>query len=606
MEAHGAGGGQPTESQHAAGHDHDHHEPEGFWQKYVFSQDHKVIGIQYFVTAAAIGLFGVVLSALMRLQLAFPGQFGFMASGDYYQFMTQHGMIMIVYMLTALLLGGFGNYLIPLMIGARDMAFPFLNMLSYWIYLLSVLILVGGFFVDGGPSGAGWTLYPPQSIIPGRTPGADMGIVVLLVSLVVFIVAATMGGLNYVTTVLQMRAKGMTLMRMPLSVWGIFLGAAVALFAFPALFVGGLMLLLDKVAQTSFFMPNLAAVNPELPYEGGSPILYQHLFWYFGHPEVYVVILPVFGIISDVIATHARKAIFGYRMMVYAMAFIGVIGFGVWAHHMFASGMNPFFGFLFATTTLIIAIPSAIKVYNWMLTLWKANIQLRVPMLFALGFVSTFLIGGLTGLFLGNVTVDLPLHETYFVVGHFHMVMGVAAIMGIFAGLYHWWPKVTGKHMNAPLGHVHFWLTFLGSYLVFFPMHHLGVMGLPRRYFDFNNLTFLPDSVETLNVVITVGAITAGLAQILVIANMVWSLAAGRKAEANPWDAVSLEWLTPDTPPKHGNWGTAEPVVHRWAYDYTPAGREEDFLPQTMPDDVPAVAGNGTAGRAQGGDAARS
>ncbi len=575
-----------------AGHHDEHHEPQSFWTKYIFSQDHKIIGIQYFITGTLVGMFGLVLSWLMRLQLAYPGEFG-IGTTDYYQYMTQHGMIMVIYLLTAVLLGGFGNYLLPLMIGARDMAFPFLNMLSYWVYFLSVIVLLSGFFVSGGPTGAGWTLYPPQSILPG-TPGADLGIVVMLVSLVIFIASATMGGLNYVTTVLQMRAEGLTLMRMPLTVWGIVIAAVMALLAFPALFVGGVMLLLDKVVQTSFFMPNLSGVPGNLPYDGGSPILYQHLFWYFGHPEVYVVILPVFGIISDVISTHARKPIFSYRMMVWAMAFIGAVGFAVWAHHMFASGMNPFFGFVFATTTLIVAIPSAIKMYNWLLTLWKGNIHLTVPMVFAIGFLSTFLIGGLTGLFLGNVVVDLPLHETAFVVGHFHMVMGVAAIMGIFAGIYHWWPKATGRHLNPLLGHIHFWITFLGSYLVFFPMHHLGVMGLPRRYYDFGSLTFVPDSVEPLNVVITLAALAVGAAQLLFFANAGWSLLAGRRADGNPWKASSLEWQTPETPPKHGNWGATLPVVHRWAYDYSVPDQVDDFVPQTTPlTAVPTVVGNG-------------
>ncbi len=584
----------------ATQHDVDHHEPQSFWTKWVFSQDHKIIGIQYFITAALVGIFGMVLSWMMRLQLAYPGTFDFIGLNNYYQFMTQHGMIMVIYLLTAILLGGFGNYLIPLMLGARDMAFPFLNMLSYWFYFLSVVVLLSGFFVPGGPTGAGWTLYPPQSILSPGTPGADTGIVVMLVSLVIFIVAATMGGLNYVTTVLQMRTKGMTLMRMPLTIWGIFLASVIALFAFPALFVGGVMLALDKVVQTSFFMPALPGIPGNLPYDGGSPILFQHLFWYFGHPEVYIVILPVFGIISDVLANHARKPIFGYNMMVYAMAFIGVIGFGVWAHHMFASGMNPFFGFFFATTTLIIALPSAIKIYNWMLTLWKGNIHLTVPMLFCIGFLSTFLIGGLTGLFLGNVVVDLPLHETYFVVGHFHMVMGVAAILGIFAGLYHWWPLVTGKLMNPMLGKAHFWLTFLGSYLVFFPMHHLGILGLPRRYFNFASVGFLPDSVDTLNVIITIGALIAGFAQALVLINMAWSLVAGKKAPRNPWKAVTLEWQTPDVPAKHGNWGPTLPVVHRWAFSYSPAGHEEDFIPQN----VPLVAAGDGNGKGAGGNGA--
>ena len=388
-------------------HEQEHHDPQTFLTKYVWSQDHKVIAIQYGGIAIFVGLIALVLSILMRLQLGFPNTFAVINPESYYQFVTMHGMIMVVYLLTALFLGGFGNYLIPLMCGARDMVFPFLNMLSVWFYLLSVLILLASFFVPGGASGAGWTLYPPQSIAPG-TPGVDLGIILMLVSLGVFIVAATMGGLNYVTTVLQARCKGMTLMRLPLSVWGIFVATILALLAFPALLVSAIMMILDKTIQTSFFMPAMISAGEQLSYNDGSPILFQHLFWFFGHPEVYIVALPAFGLVSDVLATHARKNIFGYRMMVWAILAIGGLSFIVWAHHMYVSGMNPYFGFFFATTTLIIAVPTALKVYNWVLTLWQGNIHLRVPMLFAIGFIFTFIHGGLTGIFLGNVVIDLP------------------------------------------------------------------------------------------------------------------------------------------------------------------------------------------------------
>ena len=370
----------------------------------------------------------LVLSGLMRLQLGFPDTFDFIDPSAYLQFVTMHGMIMVIYLLTALLLGGFGNYLIPLMIGARDMVFPYLNMLSFWTYLLSVIVLLASFFVPGGPTGAGWTLYPPQAILQG-TPGYDWGIILMLASLAIFIIAFTMGGLNYVTTVLQARTHGMTLMRMPLTIWGIFTATVLGLLAFPALLVSAIMMMLDKVIGTSFFMPALVSLGESLDYTGGSPILFQHLFWFFGHPEVYIVALPAFGMVSDVIATHARKNIFGYRMMVWAIVAIGGLSFVVWAHHMYVSGMHPAFGFFFATTTLIIAVPTALKVYNWVLTLWRGNIHLTVPMLFAIGFIFTFTHGGLTGLFLGNVTIDLPLSDTYFVVAHFHMVMGVSPIM---------------------------------------------------------------------------------------------------------------------------------------------------------------------------------
>jgi cytochrome c oxidase subunit 1 len=573
---------------------HTHHEPQSFWMKYIFSQDHKVIAIQYTITALLIGLFGLVLSWLMRLQLGFPGSFQFLNPGSYYQMLTQHGMIMIVYLLTAILLGGFGNYLIPLMIGARDMAFPFLNMLSYWVYLLSVIVLMAAFFVPGGPTGAGWTLYPPLSALPNAAPGSGWGIKLMLISLVIFIAAATMGGLNYVTTVLQCRTKGMTLMRMPLSVWGIFIASVMALFAFPALFAGGVMLLFDNLLGTSFFIPAVTLLGQQLPREGGNPLLFQHLFWYFGHPEVYVVILPAMGIASDLISTHARKPIFGYKAMVLALAAIAFIGFIVWAHHMFVSGMNPYFGFFFAVSTLIIAIPSAVKVYNWLLTLWRGNIRLNVPMLFGIGWISTFIIGGLTGLPLGNVIADVPLHDTYFVVGHFHLVMGVAALMAIFGGIYHWFPKVTGRMLNETLGKLHFWVTFVGAYAIFFPMFLMGILGVPRRYFDFNALQYLPPQTSALNIAITVAALAVGAAQLIFLGNLIWSALWGKRAEANPWGATTLEWQTPTTPPPHGNWGAQTPTVYRWAYDYSVPGAERDFIPQNVPTEQALVGAQST------------
>ncbi|MDN0075227.1 cytochrome c oxidase subunit I [Crenobacter sp. SG2303] len=565
----------------AYSHGDGHHPPQSFWTRYVWSQDHKVISIQYTITAIVIGLVGLVLSNLMRLQLGFPGLVPFIDPAHYYQFVTMHGMIMVIYLLTALFLGGFGNYLIPLMVGARDMVFPFLNMLSYWVYLLAVLVLVASFFTPGGPTGAGWTLYPPQAILPG-TPGDGAGIILMLVSLLIFIVAATMGGLNYVTTVLQARTEGMTLMRLPLTVWGIFMATILALLAFPALFVSGVMMLLDKTLGTSFFMPALMSLGQALGYKGGSPLLFQHLFWFFGHPEVYIVALPAFGIVSDLISTHARKNIFGYRLMVWAIVAIGVLSVVVWAHHMFVSGMNPYFGFFFATTTLIIAIPTAIKVYNWVLTLWRGNIHLTVPMLFAIGFISMFAIGGLTGLFLGNVSVDIPLSNTYFVVAHFHMVMGVAPILVVFGGIYHWFPKVTGRMLNDTLGQLHFWITFIGTYLIYFPMHYLGFLGMPRRYYAYENYQFIPPSAQVLNEFITVVALIVGVAQFLFVFNLAWSVFKGRAASSNPWGGTTLEWQTPDTPPVHGNWGETLPVVYRWAYEYSVPGEARDFVPQNL------------------------
>jgi cytochrome c oxidase subunit 1 len=556
--------------------------PHSWITKYVFSQDAKVIAIQYSLTAMAIGFVALFLSWLMRLQLGFPGTFSFIDPSQYLQYVTMHGMIMVVYLLTALFLGGFGNYLIPLMVGARDMAFPYLNMLSYWVYLLAVIVLAASFFVPGGPTGAGWTLYPPQAILPG-TPGYEWGIILMLTSLVIFIVGFTMGGLNYVVTVLQGRARGMTLMRMPLTVWGIFTATVLALLAFPALFVGAVMMLFDRLLGTSFFMPALVSMGEQLRYGGGSPILFQHLFWFFGHPEVYIVALPAFGIVSDLISTHARRNIFGYRMMVWAIVAIGVLSFVVWAHHMYVSGMNPWFGFFFATTTLVIAIPTAIKVYNWVLTLWRGDIHLTVPMLFALAFIVTFVNGGLTGLFLGNVVVDVPLSDTMFVVAHFHMVMGVAPILVIFGAIYHWYPKVTGRMLNEALGQLHFWVTFVGAYAIFFPMHYLGLLGMPRRYHEIGATSFVPESAQTLNAFITVAALIVGAAQMVFLFNLFWSLRYGKEAGGNPWKATTLEWQTPETPPPHGNWGKELPVVYRWAYDYNVPGAKEDYLPQNQP-----------------------
>ena len=570
-------------------HEIEHHDPSTFITKYIWSQDHKVIAIQYGITAIFVGLVALVLSGMMRLQLGFPDSFSFIAPTDYYQFITLHGMIMVIFLLTALFLGGFGNYLIPLMIGSRDMVFPFMNMLSYWVYLLSVIILMASFFVPGGPTGAGWTLYPPQSILPG-TPGTDLGIVLMIASLAMFIVAFTMGGLNYVTTILQARARGMTLMRMPLSLWGIFVATILGLLAFPALFVSAVMMALDKLVGTSFFMPAILSMGEQADYGGGSPVLFQHLFWFFGHPEVYIVALPAFGLVSDLLSTHARKNIFGYRMMVWAILAIGGLSFIVWAHHMYVSGMNPYFGFFFATTTLIIAVPTAIKVYNWVLTLWQGNIHLTVPMLFAIGFIFTFIHGGLTGIFLGNVAIDLPLSDTYFVVAHFHMVMGVSPILVVFGAIYHWYPKMTGRMFNETLGRWHFWLTFLGTYAIYLPMHYLGFQGVPRRYFAMGDTDFMPESAFALNQTITISALFVGVVQLLFLYNMIVSLKNGKEAGPNPWNATTLEWQTPDTPPKHGNWGHELPEVHRWAYDYSVPGYHDDFIPQNVPADASAPA----------------
>jgi cytochrome c oxidase subunit I len=560
----------------------DLYHPHTWLGKYVFSQDAKYIAIQYGGTATAVGLLGLVMSWIIRLQLAFPGAFPWLDANLYYQAVTMHGMIMVVYLLTAVLLGGFGNYLIPLMVGARDMVFPFVNMLSYWVFLLAVIVLLASYFVPGGPTGAGWTLYPPQAIMTG-TPGHDGGIILMLISLALFIVGFTMGGLNYVVTVLQARTRGMTLMRMPLTVWGIFAAAVLALLAFPGLLVAAIMMLFDRLLGTSFFMPAIVEFGELKNTVGGSPILFQHLFWFFGHPEVYIVALPAFGIVSDIIATHARKNIFGYRMMVWAIIAIGVLSLIVWGHHMYVSGMNPWFGFFFAVTTLAIAVPTALKVYNWVLTLWRADIHFTTPMLFALGFLVTFTNGGLTGLYLGNVIVDVPLSATMFVVAHFHMVMGVAPIMVILGAIYHWYPKMTGRMMDERLGKIHFWITFLGAYLVFFPMHYLGIQGVPRRFYELGEISWLPPSAATLNVFITVAALTVGAAQAIFFFNIFWSLRHGKPSGPNPWRSTTLEWQTAETPPGHGNFGPELPIVYRWAYAYSVPGAPEDFLPQNAP-----------------------
>ena len=561
------------------------HHPKGWWGHYVFSQDHKVIAVQYMAVAMTVGLVGMILSMMMRMQLGFPGLFDSIDANSYYQDVTMHGMIMVIYLLTALFLGGFGNYLVPLMLGARDMAFPFVNMLSFWVYLLSVLILLSSFFVPSGPTGAGWTLYPPQAILEG-TPGGDgLGIVLMLISLVVFIIAFTMGGLNYITTILQSRTKGMTLMRMPLVIWCIFLATFLALLAFPALFVGGIMLTFDRLLETSFFMPEIFKGGEVLDYGGGSPVLFQHLFWFFGHPEVYIIALPAFGIISELISCHARKNIFGYNMMVWALIAIAAISFIVWAHHMYVAGMNPYLGFFFATTTLIIAVPTAIKVYNWALTLWHANIKMTVPMLFCLVFLITFLIGGLTGLFLGNVSADVPLSDTYFVVGHFHMVMAVSPVLALYGGLYHWFPSITGRMLDDRLGKIHFWITFIGTYLIYFPMHYIGFLGVPRRYYSNKQFDFIPESVGDLNQFITICALIVGAAQFILLYNFIVSAIRGRKAPKNPWGSCTLEWQTLEAPPGHGNWGDRLPVVYRWPYEYGLPGATDDFVPQNVPDE---------------------
>jgi cytochrome c oxidase subunit 1 len=589
---------------HASAHtaeatDVHHHEPQSFWTKYVFSQDHKVIAMQYMITALIMGFIGMVMSWIFRIQLAWPDhnlpfmrflmptnmESGTLQTPGYYMLVTMHGTIMVFFLLTAILTGGFGNFLIPLQVGARDMAFPFLNMLSYWFYFLSCVVITISLFVSTGAASAGWTSYPPLSALAKATPGSGLGQDLWLIAIALFIVASTMGSLNYVTTAFNMRAKGMTLMRMPLTVWGIVVAAVLGLFAFPALFAGAVLLLLDRHLGTSFFLPHLVVGGEHIVRDGGSPLLWQHLFWFLGHPEVYILILPAMGITSEILSNGARKPIFGYKVMVASLVAIAFLSFIVWGHHMFVSGMNPWIGFAFVITTLIIAIPSAIKTFNWLGTLWKGNIRFTTPMLFAIGFISTFVTGGLTGLFLGNSALDIPLHDTYFVVAHFHVVMGLSSVFGIFGGIYYWFPKMTGKMMSERWGKWHFWLTFIGSYGVFWTMHYLGFMGMPRRYFSYESYEFLPPSMHTLQIIITVSALIVGLAQFIFIVNFLYSWLRGSKAPDNPWQANSLEWQAP-TPPPHGNWGEHLPQVHRWPYDYSVPGASTDFVPQTVPVEI--------------------
>jgi cytochrome c oxidase subunit 1 len=576
-----------------------HHEPQSFWTKYVFSKDHKVIAMQYLITALVMGFIGLVMSWIFRIQLAWPEhnlpflrflmptnmESGALQTPGYYMLVTMHGTIMVFFLLTAILTGGFGNFLIPLQVGARDMAFPFLNMLSYWFYFLSCVVITASLFVTTGAASAGWTSYPPLSALAKATPGSGLGQDLWLISIALFIVASTMGSLNYVTTALNMRAKGMTLMRMPLTVWGIIVAAMLGLFAFPALFAGAVLLLLDRHLGTSFFLPHLVMGGEHIVRDGGNPLLWQHLFWFLGHPEVYILILPAMGITSEILSNGARKPIFGYKFMVGSIIAIGFLSFIVWGHHMFVSGMNPWLGFAFVLTTLIIAIPSAIKTFNWLGTLWKGKIRFTTPMLYAIGFISTFVTGGLTGLFLGNSALDIPLHDTYFVVAHFHVVMGLSSVFGIFAGIYYWFPKMTGKMLNERWGKVHFWLTFIGSYGVFWTMHYLGFMGMPRRYFSYSSYEFLPPSMHTLQIIITISALIVGAAQLIFMVNVLMSWLRGKKAPDNPWQANSLEWQAP-TPPPHGNWGPVLPEVHRWPYDYSVPGASADYVPQTVPVDV--------------------
>src|ERR1700761_2802102 len=580
---------------HDHDHDHEHHHKDTFITKYVFSQDHKMIAKQFLITGITMAVIAMLLSILFRIQLAYPdksfplletllGRFapeGRLDPSFYLSLVTIHGTIMVFFVLTAGLSGTFSNLLIPLQVGARDMASPFVNMLSYWFFLLASIIMLSSFFVQKGPASGGWTIYPPLSALPEAMPGSGAGMTLWLVSMVLFIASQLMGGINYISTILNMRTKGMNLWKMPLTCWALFLTAVLGVLSFPVLVAGVVLLIFDRSFGTSFYLSDIILGGQIQPYEGGSPILFQHLFWFLGHPEVYIIIMPAMGLSSEVLAVNSRKPIFGYHAMVYSLIGIAVLSFIVWGHHMFVTGMNPFLGGVFMITTLIIAVPSAVKTFNWLATLWRGNIRFTAAMLFAIGMVSFFISGGITGIFLGNAALDINLHDTYFVVAHFHLVMGSAAIFGMLAGVYHWFPKMFRRMMDEKLGYLHFWLTFIGAYLVFFPMHFMGLDGVPRRYYAFTEIESLKQWLSV-NTFITWAAIMSAVAQIAFLYNFFHSIFWGKKTEQNPWNANTLEWTAP-VEHLHGNWPGEIPTVYRWSYDYSKPGADEDFIPQTVP-----------------------
>ena len=588
------------------GHGHDHHDDhhhheENFISKYIFSQDHKMIGKQFLMTAVFMGLVAMILSILFRIQLAWPGESsdflsfflgekwapnGVLKEDMYLGLVTIHGTIMVFFLLTGGLSGTFSNMLIPLQLGARDMASGFLNMLSYWFFFLSSLLMLVSLFVESGPAMAGWTIYPPLSALPQAVSGSGLGMTLWLFSMTIFIASSLIGSLNYIVTVINLRTQGMSMTRMPLTIWAFFVTAILGVLSFPVLLSAALLLVMDRLAGPSFYLSDIIVGGEMLANHGGSPLLYQHLFWFLGHPEVYIVLLPALGLSSEIIATNARKPIFGYKAMIGSILAIGFLSFIVWGHHMFVTGMNPFLGSVFVFTTLLIAIPSAVKVFNYLTTLWKGSLILTPAMLFAIGLVSTFITGGVTGIILADSALDIALHDTYFVVAHFHIVMGMSAVFGMFGGVYHWFPKMFGRMMNMRLGYAHFWITLIGAYGVFFPMHFVGLAGAPRRYYDYSVYTETDsptaDMMMDLNVIITIFAIVAALGQLIFLFNFFYSIFRGPKAPQNPWNANSLEWTTP-VEHIHGNWPGALPVVHRWPYDYSKPGADTDFIPQDVP-----------------------
>ena len=574
---------------HDSGAGHHHQPPSGFIWKYIFSKDHKVIGIQYILLALFSVFVGMALSLLMRIHLAWPDfklplvPGGSISDDQYLALLTMHGSIMVFMVLTTAPQSGFGNYFLPIQIGAEDMAFPTLNMLSFWTTFVSLVVLVAAFFVTEGAPIGGWTAYPPLSGL-GQVagPGQGTGMTLWIVGIAIFCAASLMGALNFITTLIDLRAKGMTLLRMPLTCWAWFVTAILGLLAFGVLLAACILLLLDRTAGTSFFAPaGLVVGSRIIDHKGGSPLLWQHLFWFFGHPEVYIAILPGMGVASHLLSTFSRKPVFGYRAMVYALCGIGFLGFCVWGHHMFVSGMSPYSAFAFSLLTMSIGVPSAIKTFNWLGTLWNGKIQFTTSMLFAIGFVSLFVTGGLSGLFLAQPTIDLYFHDGWFVVAHFHFVMGVAAIFGMFGALFFWFPKMFGRFLNETLGKVHFWMTFVGVYLIFMPMHWLGLLGINRRYSAFE--AYSPSvraQIMPIQRFITAAAVVTISAQLIFLINFIWSLWKGRTCkEENPWHATTLEWSVP-SPPPFDNFGGREPVVYRAAYEFSVPGAAEDYVPQ--------------------------
>jgi cytochrome c oxidase subunit 1 len=575
-------------------HDHEHHHEDSFISKYVFSMDHKMIAKQFLITGIVWAIIGAFFSVLFRLQLGFPDAtfpwlesiLGHWAKGGrisaeaYYALVTMHGTILVFFVLTAGLSGTFSNLLIPLQVGARDMASPFMNCLSYWFFFLASMVMMASLFVQTGPASGGWTMYPPLSALGDASIGSKVGVDLWLTSMALFVVSQLLGGLNYISTLLNMRTKGMAMTKMPLTIWSFFFTAVLGVLSFPVLLSGFILLLMDRHAGTSFYLSDIFIAGKALANEGGSAILYQHLFWFLGHPEVYIIILPAMGMVSEVLAVSARKPIFGYLAMIGSLFAICILAFLVWAHHMFVTGLNPFLGAFFVLLTLLIAVPSAIKVFNWITTIWKGNINFTPASLFSIGFVSTFISGGLTGIWLGNSSIDIHLHDTMFVIAHFHIVMGVSAFFGMFAGIYHWFPKLYGRFMNQTIGFIHFWVTMIGAYLIFWPMHYEGMAGMPRRYYDVSGWASFKQ-FGGLNEFITIVVILVFAVQLLFVFNFFYSIFKGRKMTTqNPWNATTLEWTTP-IHAGHGNWPGEIPEVYRWAYDYSKDGR--DFIPQTEP-----------------------